>query len=321
MGCGASAAPPRVLDQNEMREMCDVGAREMEILCVTQAMGKPETLIVKPPDCVNKHRANAQKLRDAAEYALTAITEITSGDMGERVAGAVAKGGMLGKVFGMAGQAVDKAAEMSGAAAGAAVSSSLNLMSQGLDKAIDAIQKPFTDVGKDLVNTKYNDILKVYADFINNYKFADSLALCRGAEPFGPDEYNACAGDAISSSLTAASVQDLAKLMLPIVQTEIDKHAITKAWDLVIDSTNAAYDFIRQYAVLENFGLEKTDLDINIYIVTETILGLGELMGKEEAAIRVNPQGKSRRPETFAVVFSGVLMNEVHLKNMKENGK
>lgn len=322
MGCGASVARP--VTPEEFKEICDIGAREMEILCVQRAMGKAEEVKVPAPNCVDKHKANAEKLRAAAEAAREKMTDLLDNDLASGLLDSAqnlvggSKGGLLGKMFGMASMAAgmaDKATELTGQAAGAAVGGALEGLAKALDAAIAAIEKPFTEVGKDIVSNKYNEILQVYADFINNYKFADSRALCRGAEPYGPDEYAACAGDAISASLCAASVQDLAKLLLPIVQSEIDKHAVTKAWDLVIETTNKAYDFIRQYAVLEQFGLEKTDLDINIHIVTNTILGLGDLMGKEEAEIRKNPANLSRAPETFAAVFSGIQLNENHYKN------
>merc|ERR1719150_3028184 len=103
--------------------------------------------------------------------------------------------------------------------------------------------------------------------------------------------------------------------MLPIVQQFINDHAITKAWDVLIETANKAHEKISQYAQLEDYGFKKIELDINTYIVTESILALGELMGKVEGTIRNDSAGQSRQPQTFAAVFSGTELMDTHYNN------
>merc|ERR1712050_167235 len=118
----------------------------------------------------------------------------------------------MGKAAELAGDTLEKA--MQGVAAAE-------------DAAVDAVQKPFTEVGRDIVIAKHDDILNVYLKYINDLKVKDAVKLVRGD-----------VGNAISINLLTDMVRDLAKLLLPIVQEEIDKHAVTKAWDLAIENSN-----------------------------------------------------------------------------------
>mmetsp|Transcript_37089 Transcript_37089/g.106086 ORF Transcript_37089/g.106086 Transcript_37089/m.106086 type:complete len:320 (+) Transcript_37089:36-995(+) len=319
MGCGAGVKPPRVLDPGEVKELCAIGTKEMEILCVKQAMAREEDIKVRSPDCINQHRENVKRLRAAAEEAPRSITEVTGADAVQELVGDQAnKGGVFGKVLGMAAGALDKVAELTGEAAGKAVEKSLSLMADALEKAVDAIEKPFSEVGKDIVKEKHNDILGVFSDYINKQPLPDVVKLCRGEPPHGIDEYAACPGNSISAALTSAAVVDLAKPLLAVTQDEIKKHTITNAWDTLIKTTQSAHDAVSKYAALERFGIETTDLDMNTHIATETILAIGNLMGEEETTLRKSPEGKSSKPLTFAAVFSGETLTEVHLKR-KDN--
>lgn len=305
-----SKPPPCTPEQ--MAELCMLGCKEMEILCVRDAMAKKEEVVVKAPDAVSKFRNNANKLREAALWANGHIEELCGSDKAQNMVGDQEKNGMIGSMVGFMAQAADAVVGMVGATAGAIVEKSLNGMASGIDSAVDAIEDPFTKVGKDILAAKEEELLKVYAEYINKYKFDNPTQLVRGEEPYGPEQYQACPGDSISKALSDASVEALAAELLPIVQPAINEHSVTKAWNSCLHKTKAAHDKISEYKDLETFGIEKPDLDINIYIVTETIVGLGELMAKAEAENRASPAGKSRIPATFEVVFSGTPLHKGH---------
>eukprot|EP00419_Tripos_fusus_P090351 CAMPEP_0172855676 /NCGR_PEP_ID=MMETSP1075-20121228/62265_1 /TAXON_ID=2916 /ORGANISM="Ceratium fusus, Strain PA161109" /LENGTH=318 /DNA_ID=CAMNT_0013702687 /DNA_START=56 /DNA_END=1012 /DNA_ORIENTATION=+ len=315
MGCGASVNPPRRCTPEELQELCQNGCKEMEILTVSAAMEKPEEIVVPPPDCVNDQRENAQKLRDAAKAAVDKIESLTENDMAQNMVGDTEGKGMIGSVMGFMAKAADGVAELTGKGAGMVVSTSLNGFAAALDKAVEAIEKPFTEVGRDIVERKKTDLIGIYAAYINQYNHSDPVSLVRGADPYGAAEYQAVPPDSISKALTDVALQPLAEQMLPIVQSEIDEHAVTKAWDVLIETTNKAHDKISQYAQLEGYGIKKIQLDINTYIVEQSIRALGDQMGKVESEVRQNSAGKSRQPQTFAAVFSGTELMDTHYNN------
>merc|ERR1712085_105707 len=147
--------------------------------------------------------------------------------------------------------------EAGGAAAGAAINLALCTAADGMDKAVDAIEKPFTEVGRDIVKAKETEIVAIFVKYINGYDFPNAFQLVRGAKT-----------DAISTTMTVAMVQPLAKQLLPIVQAEIDKHAVTKAWDVAIEQTNSMIKTMQEKVpdMMEKYGPKPIELDINIYI-------------------------------------------------------
>merc|ERR1712113_668746 len=111
---------------------------------------------------------------------------------------------------------------------------------------------------------------------------------------------------ALSMHLTVAMVKALASQLLPIVQEEIDKHAVTKAWDLAIEQTNKLIEGMQDKVpdLMDKYGPTKIELDINLYIVTEVIQQIAIIMGKKEAEVRADPKGKSRKPMLFEACFT-----------------
>merc|ERR1711931_84187 len=84
-----------------------------------------------------------------------------------------------------------------------------------------AIEKPFTEVGRDIVGAKKEELIQIYAAYINEYNHPEPIPLVRGNDPYLAAEYVAVPPDSISKALTAAAVGQLAGQMLPIVQKEI----------------------------------------------------------------------------------------------------
>lgn len=295
MGCGASAkGPPRALNDEEKQKVCNIACKEMETITAKFAISQFDNIIVVPPNEVNQFRDNAKRCREAGEEAKAKIAEVAGGENAAAIGEKVASGGMLGGMMSMAAKAVDKAAEVGGDAAGKAINLALSTAADGMDAAVDAIQKPFTEVGRDIVKAKEDDIVKIFVAYINNYNFPEAFKLVREGS-----------ADAISTNMTVAMVQPLAKSLLPIVQAEIDKHAVTKAWDLAIEKTNELIKLMQDKVpdLMDKYGPKPIKLDINIHIVTKVIEQIASLMGTKEAEVRNNPSGKSSKPALFEACF------------------
>jgi len=99
-------------------------------------------------------------------------------------------------------------------------------------------------------------------------------------------------------------VEPLAKQLLPIVQAEIDKFVVTKAWDLAIEQTNGMIAMMKDKVpdLMEKYGPKPIELDINIHIVTKVI----------ETEIRKSPAGKSSKPKLFEACFSNIGLTIEH---------
>merc|ERR1719188_2142414 len=209
-------------------------------------------------------------------------------------------------MIGAAANAVDKAAEVAGDAVGKAINLALSTAADGMDAAVDAIEKPFTEVGRDIVKAKEEEIVKIFVAYINGYNFPKAFDLVRGDDPA-----------AISTNLTVAMVKPLAQQLLPIVQTEINNHAVTKAWDLAIEKTNELIKTMQDKApdLMEKYGPKPIVLDINIHIVTKVIEQIAGLMGTKETEVRKDPVGKSSKPKLFEACFSNIELTVEHLED------
>jgi len=296
MGCGASAkGPPRELDETEKQTICNIACKEMETITAKFCITQFDQIIVNPPNEVNQFRDNAKRCRDAGEEAKAKIAEVAGGGNAEAIGEKVASGGMLGGMMGSAMKMVDKAAEVSGDAAGKAINLALHTAADGMDKAVDAIEKPFTEVGRDIVKAKEKEIVDIFVKYINGFDFPNAFNLIRAG-----------GSDSISTTMTVAMVQPLAKQLLPIVQAEIDKHAVTKAWDLAIEKTNEMIAMFQEKVpdLMDKYGPTPIKLDINIHIVTKVIEQIAKMMGIKEAEVRQNPAGKSSKPKLFEACFN-----------------
>lgn len=309
MGCGASAkGPPRELNDEEKQKVGNIICKEMGAITAKYAISQFDQIIVVPPNEVNQFRDNAKRCREAGEEAKAKISEVAGAGNAEAIGEKVASGGMMGSMMNMAAKAVDKAAEVSGDAAGKALNLALSTAADGMDAAVDAIQKPFTEVGRDIVKAKESEIVDIFVNYINKYEFPGAFALCREKS-----------NDAISTTLTVAMVQPLAKQLLPIVQAEIDKHAVTKAWDLAIEKTNELIKLFQEKVpdLMDKYGPKPIQLDINIHIVTKVIEEIAKLQGIKEAEVRNNPAGKSSKPVLFEAVFKKpyIVLSVDHLED------
>jgi len=278
----------------------------METITAKYAISQFDKLIVVPPNEVNQFRDNAKRCREAGEEMKAKINEVAGDGNAAAVGEKVASGGFMGNMIGMAASAVDKVAEVTGDAAGKALNLALSTAADGMDAAVDAIEKPFTEVGRDIVKAKEKEIVDIFVKYINGFDFPNAFSLVRGKKT-----------DAISTTMTVAMVQPLAKELLPIVQAEIDKHAVTKAWDLAIEKTNEMINMMQEKVpdLMDKYGPKPIKLDINIHIVTKVIEQIAVLMGTKETEVRKDPAGKSSKPKLFEVCFSDIELTIEYLED------
>jgi len=336
-GCGG-ADPP--LQAAGMKEMCNVGAREMETIAFTSVMNDPSKIHVPAPPLVANFRTTVADLRNLGEEMKDKLVEVSNKDIGEHVAEKMKnivggkEGGFRAGVLGFAGKMFDQGVEKTGELMSVGAQTTLNAMADVLEKAVDTVEADFTKVGTTTIETKREEIVKVYSNYINNYNFNDSVTLIRGTPiqphpngpqfgPWGQEEYMAVPGDSISKNLNTAAANELKGPMGEVVQDAINKQGIVKTWDLISDTLQSAKNFIIKIGGLdERFNIQGTDREyINDHCVNETLKAIGVLMGTYEAEARQDSTLKSNmssRPATFEVVFSGNVLCESDLKDMRD---
>lgn len=328
MGCGASVKAASV---EQKQAIFQSAAREMMILTVPKAMECCEELKVPAPGQVHslRHtvvglRKKAAELTDKGEDApadANAEPPAEAPPAQEQKKGMV--GGLMDKAQGLAEKAaaatekvLDKVSDVSGGVTAAV----LKAMADRLEKVLDKVEGEFADTGKLIIKEKKEEMMDIYALIINRIEIPDAVTLIRGAEPWDQETYDACTPDALSAWITETGKLALREQLLPVSQPCIDKFTIAKTWDSTIEQYNAVMEEMKKHEFLADMTKQnEIKLDINEWIVDQTILGLGVLMGKEEEKMRKEPSGKSRKPETFALCFSGAVpyskLTGDHFKN------
>lgn len=309
MGCGASAAPPRECADAEKKELCDVHGKQMLSLCVPPALEKLDEIKVVPPKELNNLRESAESLRKQADSA----REQTAAKDDEPK---TAVGGIAGSIIGAVANVGEKANELFGKGLGVV----LDEAAKSLDAAVDTVEKPMTEIGKDIVEAKKAEVEKVFKYVIGTLSFdgepGGAVALVRGAAPHGRPEYEAIQGSPLSDFFVSQCAQKLAAQLRPEIQEEIDKHTAVKAWDKAIEAYNFASGKLEE-AKLPSFA--KIELDINEHIIDQIVSQLAVLIGKTETVIRhrsgdVKVCKPVQSPTTFAAVFSGERLTEAVYK-------
>jgi len=330
MGCGASADTKASVEN--MKEMCDVAAKDMEILCVTHAMSgiSDASLIleVRTPDCVNSWKETVQALRDQAA-AIEKAGDEGGGDKAEKVAGAVATGGMLGNALGSLAKVADNVTDKVMEVGATALSESVRKVASTLEASIQKLEEPFQQVGKDVVTQKYSALLGAFSNFINNYKFSNSLALIRGPEPYGQEQYQNVDKDGITQGLLKASLKEMVVAMLPTVTEEVANHLTTKSWKSMLECNQSCCGVIKSLISKSdrlsplNAYVEKLEAttDLDMHITGEICTGLLKLMSAREDAIRnasdTITSTHSKQNKSFQVVFSGTIIMQSHYQAFK----
>jgi len=301
MGCGGSkAATPLECD-----EICTGGVKEMLELCITNAFKNTNDLKIPLPPEMAKFRTAAAELRQAAADTKSSLTQ---GDAGAAGAAAGAKAGATGA---MIGGMLGKAAAAAGGAAGDAAESLAGAAADALEAATNKIEKPFEDAGKDLLAQKGDEITKLFqetlADTMKGMAHLDgATVMVRGQKN---TNYAAAPPTAISDWMVSKAKDKIEAAMLPIAQAVIAQLPVVLSTQDCIEKYNKVDSMLASQL---KRPADPIKLDMNKYIVEQTIAGIGKLMGTQETENRKSPAGKS---ELFALCFSDQLLgHEDHVK-------
>jgi hypothetical protein len=214
---------------------------------------------------------------------------------------------MMGSVLGAVSKAADAVQNAGAAVAGQVMAGALNGLATGLESAVGQVEKPFDTVAKDVITKNHAEMVKVYVDYINGYKFTNPTLLVRGAgPPWTEDSYKAVASDAITKWLCEAAKAEIKAKLKPVAENAIKEHAVTQIWNTTIENWNQLIDKMQSYTDLKSKGIEKITFDLDDYVVDEIYNEITKVMAAYEGETRTNPVGKSpNKPTMFAKIFSG----------------
>jgi len=297
----------RDLTPEEADELCKIGVQEMALICAIHASSQFDEFKIEPP-LSQDFDDNEKRCRHAGAAVAEMVGQITDADVAGDVGKKVASGGMMGSLIGEMAAAADKAIDVAAAAGGGALKLAFDTMADAILKAKEELAKPFTEVGRDILKAKDKEVKEVLCNYINKYPFPTPFMLCR--DPL-------LGSKRISQVLVVSAVRDLAPPLLSVVQEEINKHAVTKAWDMAIEKTNAFINLLQEKApdLMERYGPTPIKLDINNYIVTKVIEKILELMAEKEVAVRASPSSQctnQANEKPFVAIFSDIQLTTDH---------
>jgi len=341
MGCGACLA----ITEQQKNDMFMEAAKQMMKQALVQAYHAREknSLAIEAPteqmESIRKMADALHKWSDEAKAKLDALgdkVEDKLDSMADSVGEAAEKigGGMMGSLVGGLASGVSavagKATDIAASGTGFLVEKGLLATALALDAAIKAIDDPFKAVGNDIFDAKKTELITGYCEIIEDdrIRINDAVQFVRGQAPYGPTEYANCQSDKCVRLMQKQVTAEMQKKLHTIVQGEIDKHIVTKVWDKLIETYNAANAEIKKiedkYTMLKGISGEPFKLDINEYIVNQVIIQFYILMAAQEARIRKSPSDFSQKtsiPLLFHLLFSGTpAYNELtleHYANMK----
>jgi len=232
----------------------------------------------------------------------------------------------------IASKTADKVTDVAASASGFMMEKGLTGLGAALDFAIEAIDKPFADVGKDIFNDKKDAIIECYCTIIDGEKFkiTDPQNTVRGKAPWGEAEYKACDTSNCVRLMQNLCLAEQKTEMLKIVQDRINEHIVTRVWNDLIKAYEKCIEALNkittQYEILKGLEREPFKLDLGEYIVHQTIVEFYKLMMDQEAEIRKEPSKfakKTKMPEVFPLLFSGNPAYDAftlsHYANMERN--
>jgi len=305
MGCGASAPKPASLTQQE--EMCKWSAKAMVIVCLQYVLNEKIKKGVVPIQAPGSDMDGLRKMVTDLREAAKGLGESVGG-AGDAVAeGAEKVGGAGGMLGGMIAGAVGAASKAVAGAVGGAGGSVLNGLAGTIEGQVAKVDAEFAKIAGTVAEANTPEIVAVYQEVLNTADFQKCLELCRGAEPFGQAEYDACEKDKITKAFMKAAGDKIAGPLITAVDAEIDKSTLVSTWEATINNVNDANKKMTELLKVEN--KEAIKLDIKEYIVAEIIKKIAEEMNTYEADIRVKPDD-TRPPQaagtaTFNVCLSG----------------
>lgn len=322
----AAPPPPKPCTPEQVAELSNVVVKEMMVLVVKPSVETPADIVVPPPKMIADLKIKSAGYRTYGDpKVLEGEGEATEEPEGA-AEGEPEKKGMFAGMKDKAANAAGAAADAAGGAKDAVVKAGLNTIADGLDGAVDKVEKPFAQIGSDIVTAKGPEILEVLKEAIGTSltpevltaQEADVRDLVRGKTPWGKAELDALNTEnpgAITQFLMKSSRAGMIEKLKPICEETIKKHTITTTWNTFNDSYNSLCGKVDALNI-DALKMEPMKLDIDDYIVGEVIEQIGAIMAKEEASIRAAPAGKSTRPSIFEDLFGGVVLNETHYKKL-----
>lgn len=284
------------------------------LLCVAK-LNAAEDITINVPGQMSKIHSFAAAIRTIAPGTKQMLN--SGGSVADKAQAVSGLAGSYAGLLNTAARVLDKAASAAGGVAGDLAEKGLVTMADALDSAANEAEKPFALMEKDIVSHK-GDIIKAYNSIVGDLTITGAQALARGAPPYAREQYKACQPDAVTVYLTTQARPKLMELLGPLIKETAAKHDATKAWDKVALAFNTANEKLGQLDFAKPFVSEPVNLDVESYVVQETMSSLGKLMGAEEMALRSSPEGKSKKPQTFAVVFSGDTIMSTHYKHRRK---
>merc|ERR1712224_918054 len=159
-----------------------------------------------------------------------------------------------------------------------------------------------------------DDLYSILLAYINSFKFAQPLIICRGEAPWGEQQYNAVKGDTISDTMHKLSEEALIKALKDTVTEEVKNHTVTTTWKSAQGKFNSCYDTAagvlgaEKMKTLNEAGVKKVECEIDTYVTIQIVKALAKRMKECEIATRKDSAkkdiAKPGKPQTFAKVFS-----------------
>lgn len=287
-----------------------MAGKEMLLLCAALAMERSEDIKVQPPPEIAQMRKHAADLRGQGDQARAQLAPAAAagGLAGDLAAVAPAAGGMAAMMGGMLTKAADAASEL----AGKGIDLVCKGMADTMDKSVDAIEGSMTTVGKTLVSGSKEEIKQSLLKVIERTNLERATALCRGAEPHGAAEYQACAGNSLSAFLGSKVQADIEAELMSLVGDAVRASTAVTTWDAAIGQYNALVGKMEEMNMAKP---EPIKLDLEKYIVAQTVASILDVMGKAEAEVRKDSAKeratKPEHPVTLSKVFSGAKLDSM----------
>jgi len=291
-------------------------------LALIDAYKNRDNLNVKAPaidpirNLVDKLRKAAAVAKEKLEGAVGSVTDGADELAAKAKEAASGVGGFMGGALNMAAKVGEAATNVAGSVADAAASGTgavaakaLELLADALDACLKAIDEPFQNVGKDIFRIKETEIIECYCKIIDKkVQIKDAVVCVRGADPWGEAEYKACKPTSCVDTMQSVCEKEIREDLRAVVQPEIDKHTVTKVWDVLMDKYNECNAELKKYDFLKDYVGEPFKLDLNEHIVNEVTTQFHGFMQEKEKAIRADPKsviGRSKMPVVFPRLFSG----------------
>lgn len=322
----------------QQEELFCIAAREMLLLCAEKAVSEPSAVSISAPSDVANVRATVLSLGSCAEMAgsLVAMSGVANGSAVPQPASPPQQAQSTGIISGMLKKAADLAQEaersfgganakkaslqaQAGVSIGAEESlekkteTGIRRIAEELESSVNIVEESLFGAGLRILDPKKEEVLGAFAalidqinvDYLRNPPSMGAIKLIRGEMPCGQEQYQACLGDRVSTYFMKQSTAALEKSLRPILEDVINSDIIKQRWDVMLSKWGVANAKLGEFEFSKGFQQGELQVDLIQHIVKEIVSQLGILMGKAEPTFRSNPLGKSRRPGTFALCFSG----------------